>query len=173
MLQLLLGRGRWNYRDIAAEQECAERTVHRDREVLQLAGIPIEFDKEEGCFRFYQEFRFPVLTLTEDEVLGQATATVMGKGPGLDISLGAQPVSQKLAASSREETSHLLADAQELVAVLDLKLADHSRHREIIRTVQWSLVKRKQLSGTYVSPYEPGEVRLHLHPYRLCLVKQA
>jgi predicted DNA-binding transcriptional regulator YafY len=40
MLQLLLSRGRWNARDIAAEQECSERTVHRDRQVLELAGIP-------------------------------------------------------------------------------------------------------------------------------------
>ena len=39
--------------------------------------------------------------------------------------------------------------------------------------MQWALVKRKQLTGTYRSPHEPDEVKLQLHPYRLCLVKQA
>jgi predicted DNA-binding transcriptional regulator YafY len=35
------------------------------------------------------------------------------------------------------------------------------------------LVKRKQLVGTYRSPYEAQDVKVQLHPYRLCLVKAA
>ncbi len=172
-LQLLLSRGRWNARDLAAEQECSERTVYRDMEVLELAGIPIEFDQEDRCYRVRQDFRFPSLNVAEEEAIGQGTAAAITSGPGLDINDGARPVTQKLAATSKAELAQVLADAEELVAVLDLKLADHSRHRDIIRTVQWALVKRKQLSGTYRSPHEPDEVKLHLHPYRLCLIKQA
>lgn len=172
-LQLLLSRGRWNARDIAAEQECSERTVYRDMGVLELAGIPIEFDQADRCYRVRQDFRFPSLNITEEEAIGQGTATAITTGPGLDINDGARPVTQKLAAASKVELAQVLADAGELVAVLDLKLADHSRHRDVIRTIQWALVKRKQLSGTYRSPHEPDEVKLHLHPYRLCLVKAA
>jgi predicted DNA-binding transcriptional regulator YafY len=173
MLQLLVSRGRWNARDIAAEQECSERTVHRDRQVLELAGIPVEFDQADRCYRIRQDFRFPSLNVTEDDALGQGTATAITAAPGLDINTGAKPVSLKLAAVSKDEVAKILADAENLVAVLDLKLADHSRSRDIIRTIQWALVKRKQLMGTYRSPYEPAEVKLRLHPYRLCLVKQA
>jgi predicted DNA-binding transcriptional regulator YafY len=172
-LQLLLSRGRWNARDIAAEQECSERTIYRDMQVLELAGIPIEFDQEDRCYRVRQDFRFPSLNVTEDEAIGQATAAAITTGPGLDINDGAKAVTQKLAASSKEDLAQILADAGELVTVLDLKLADHSRHRDIIRTVQWALIKCKQLTGTYQSPHEPEEVKLHLHPYRLCLIKQA
>jgi predicted DNA-binding transcriptional regulator YafY len=173
MLQLLLGRGRWNAKDIAAEQECSERTVQRDRDVLQLAGIPVDHDTHDRCYRIRPDFRFPSLNVTEDEALDQATATAITAGPGLDVTAGAKPVSRKLAATSKDEVAQLLADAEALIAVLDLKLADHSRHREIIRTVQWALVKRKQLAGTYRSPHEGREVKLQLHPYRLCLIKQA
>jgi predicted DNA-binding transcriptional regulator YafY len=172
-LQLLLSRGRWNARDIAAEQECSERTIYRDMQVLQLAGIPVEFDQEDRCYRVRQDFRFPSLNLTEDEALGQGTAASITAGPGLDINAGAKPVTQKLAATSKVDMAQILADAEKLVSVLDLKLADHSRHRDAIRTIQWALVKRKQLAGTYRSPHELDEVKLHLHPYRLCLVKQA
>ena len=49
----------------------------------------------------------------------------------------------------------------------------HSRHHEIFKTVQWSVLKRKQLTGQYESPYESKPVTLKLHPYRLCLVKNA
>ncbi len=173
ILQLLLSRGRWNARDIAAEQECSERTIFRDMKVLELAGIPVEFDQEEKCYRVRQDFRFPSLNVTEEEALGQATAGAITRGPGLDINTGASPVSRKLASVSKEDVAQLLVDAEELVKVLDLKLADHSKHREIIQTIQWALVKGKQLAGTYRSPYETGEVKLQLHPYRLCLVKQA
>ena len=173
ILQLLLSRGRWNAQDLAAEQECSERTVYRDRQVLELAGIPIEFDKEDRSFRIRQNFRFPSLNVTEEEVLCQATASSITSGPGLDINEGAKPVSRKLAAASSEEIAKILADAEELISVLDLKLADHSHHRDIIRTIQWALVKHKQLVGIYRSPYEASDVKLQLHPYRLCLVKQA
>src|SRR6185437_1494296 len=172
-LQLLLGRGRWNARDITAEQECSERTIYRDMQVLELAGIPIEFDQEDRCYRVRHDFRFPSLNVTEDEAIGQGTAAAVTTGPGLDINEGARPVLQKLAATSKEDIAQILSDAEELVSVLDLKLADHSRHTDIIRTVQWALVKHKQVTGTYRSPHEPDEVKLHLHPYRLCLIKQA
>jgi predicted DNA-binding transcriptional regulator YafY len=173
MVQLLLSRGRWNARDIAAEQECSERTVYRDMQVLELAGIPVEFDQEDRCYRVRQDFRFPSLNISEDDALDQGTATAITAGRGLDINSGARPVTRKLAASSKEDMSQLLADAEELVSVLDLKLVDHSRHKDIIRTVQWALVKRKLMSGTYRSPHEAEEVKRQLHPYRLCLVKQA
>lgn len=172
-LQLLLSRGRWNARDIAAEQECSERTIYRDMQVLELAGIPVEFDQDDRCYRVRQDFRFPSLNVTEDEAIGQGSAAAITTGPGLDINEGAKPVTRKLAATSKEDMAQILADAEELIAVLDLKLADHSRHREIIRTIQWALIKRKRLVGIYRSPHEPDEVKLHLHPYRLCLVKQA
>lgn len=172
-LQLLLSRGRWRARDIASEQECSERTIYRDMQVLELAGIPIEFDQEDRCYRVRQDFRFPSLNVTEDEAFGQGTAAAITSGPGLDINEGARSVTQKLVATSKEDVAQILADAVELVAVLDLKLADHSRHRDIIRAVQWALIKRKQLTGTYRSPHEPDDVKLHLHPYRLCLVKAA
>lgn len=173
MLQLLLSRSRWNARDIAAEQECSERTVYRDRQVLQLAGIPVDHDQNDRCYRIRQDFRFPSLSVTEDEALGQGTAASITAGPGMDINSGARPVTRKLAAVAKEGVAQVLADAEELVSVLDLKLADHSKHREIIRSIQWALVKRKLVTGTYRSPHEANEAKLHLHPYRLCLVKQA
>ena len=81
MLQLLLSRGRWNARDIAAEQECSERTVYRDMQVLELAGIPVEFDQDDRCYRVRQDFRFPLLSVTEDEALGQGTAAAITASP--------------------------------------------------------------------------------------------
>ena len=92
---------------------------------------------------------------------------------GLDIGSGAGPTTRKLAAKSTENAQTILADAERLIAIFDLKMADHSRHQEIFKTVQWAVLKRKQLTGQYESPYEARQVTLKLHPYRLCLVKNA
>lgn len=173
ILQLIQTRGRWNAPTLAAEMECSERTIYRDFVALELAGVPWHFDKTERCYRLRPDFCFPVLNLTDDELLGQAVATAAMRAPGLNVGAGAEPTTRKLAAASSEKARQLLADASQLVAVLDLKLADHGRHQEIIRTAQWALLQRKQLAGQYQSPYEGKPVSLRLHPYRLCLIKQA
>lgn len=164
VLELIQGRGRWDARSIAAELECSERTVYRDLAGLELAGVPWHYDPEERCYRVRPDFRFPVLNLTEDELVGQATATAVSRAAGLDIDVGAAPTTRKLAALSGERAQQLLADAERLVAVLDLKLADHSKHRDVIRTAQAALLHRKQVAGKYRSPYQDAQVSLHLHP---------
>jgi len=60
-----------------------------------------------------------------------------------------------------------------MIQVLDLKLTDHSKHRETIQTIQKALLEGKQLAGLYESPYLERSLRLTLHPYRLCLVRQS
>lgn len=173
VLELVQSRGRWTTRAIAEEIECSERTVYRDLDVLRFAGIPYYREGDQQFVRVRPDFRFPVMSLTDDEVLGLSVASVMTKSPGLDVTAGAVPTTRKLSAVSKQETQELIDDAMRLVSVLDLKLVDHSRHHETIRTVQLALVHGKQISGMYESPYEANPVRLKLHPYRLCLIKNA
>lgn len=174
VLQLILGHGRWTIRSIAQELGYHERTIRRDLEVLMLAGVPWFVDPQEKCLRISRrDYRFPPLNLNDEELLGQAAATVITATPGLNVGGSARPTTSKLAAASREESARLLTDAEQVMSVLNLKLADHSRHREAIRTVQWALIQKKQLTGRYQSPYQRQSATLTLHPYRLCLVKQA
>lgn len=173
VLNLIQSRGRWTAKAIGEELECSERTVYRDLEVLEFAGVPYYRDLTDHTIRVRSDFRFPVLSLTDDEVIGQAMATALMQTPGLDVNQGTTLTTRKLAASSGEKTKQLFEDAARLVAVLDLKLADHSRHHDAIKTVQSSLFQGKQLTGQYESPYEASPVKLRLHPYRLCMIKNA
>lgn len=172
VLRLIQSRGRWNAEGIAAEAGCTVRTVYRDLKVLEFAGVPLYFDKIHGCYRVRPDYRFPVPNLTEEEALGQAIATSIARAPGLDVAVGPS-ATRKLAVASGESIGQLMADAERMVCVMDLKLADHSRHRETIKAIQFALMQRKQLSGQYESPYEPRPVSLRLHPIRLCLIKNA
>jgi len=173
VLNLVQSRGRWNAKGIADELGCSERTIYRDLEVLEFAGVPWYFDEQDQCYRVRSDYKFPVLGLTEDELLGQALATSATDAPGLNVGLGAAATTRKLAAASAEHDKQLLMDAVALISVLDLKMADHSRHHDAIRTIQFALLKQRQLIGTYESPYEPGQAKLKIHPYRLVLIKNA
>lgn len=173
LLQCMLGKSRWNAQGLATELECSERTVYRDLAVLELAGVPWFFDDAERCYRVREWFRFPVVNLTRDELLGHAAAAAVAGVPSLGIAPGAKPAMRKLAATSGDAARKIIADAAQLVSVLDLRLADHSRHREIIRTIQCALIERKQLGGRYASPYLGRASNVRLHPVRLCLVRHA
>lgn len=173
ILNLIQSRGRWNVTAIAQEIGCSTRTVHRDLNVLEFCGVPFYFSEEEQCYRVRSDYRFPTLMLTDEEALGQAVATAISRAPGLDIGLGATPTTTRLASASKDETKQVIADAMSLVDVFDLKLADHSRHGEILKTIQLALLGANQVTGVYESPYEDSPVKLTIHPYRLCLLKQA
>lgn len=173
ILELIQSRGLWTTKSLADELECSERTVYRYLDVLKYAGVPYYREGQHHFVRVRPDFKFPIITLSEEEALGQALATAVTKAPGLDVSAGASATTRKLEASSTGEVAEILADAAQLVSVLDLKLADHSKHREAIRTVQFALLEGRQIVGQYESPYDPKPVKLQLHPYRLCLIKNA
>ena len=173
VLEMIQGRSGYGVKEIAAELECSERTIFRDLNVLELAGVPWFYDQDDQRYRVRPGYNFPAMNLNDEELIGQATATTITSAPGLDVTKGASPTTRKLWAGSREESSKLLDDVEKVTAVLDLKLADHSRSHEVIRNIQWSLTQGRKLTGIYASPYEPKPKRLELHPYRLCLVRQA
>jgi len=173
VLRLIQSRSRWNAQGLADEVGCKVRTIYRDLQALEYAGVPWYYDQVHECYRVRPEYQFPATGLTEEDALGQGVATAVTKAPGLNIAGGAGPTTRKLAVASGEKIQQLLADAERLVEVLDLKLADHSQHYDIIRTIQLALVQRKLVSGQYESPYESGPVSVKLHPYRLCLIKNA
>jgi predicted DNA-binding transcriptional regulator YafY len=173
LLSLIQSRGRWNSRAIAQELEVSERTVYRDLEVLEFAGVPWYFDDEDQCYRVRCDFRFPTLGLSEEEATGQAISTALASATGLGSSQGSASTTRKLSANSSQAVQQTLSDAARLIEVFDLKLVDHSRHQEAIKAAQHALLNGKQLIGNYESPYEDDVKRIQLHPYRLCLIKNA
>lgn len=174
LLELLAGRRRWNPRELARELGCSQRELHRHIAVLGLAGIYVEFDRKAGRYvPLRPDCRFPApLALTSDELLGQVVATAVSAVPEMEMGDGAAATTRKLAASDAN-AAELLATAQQMIAVLGLKMVDHSRHRETIGIIQQALLDGKQLRGSYRSPYSNKPWRVTLHPYRLCLARQA
>ena len=82
LLELLRDRGRYDAAALAIEMGTTNRTVHRDLKVLELAGVPCDYDRARGCYVLRRDYRFAVPGLTDDELLGQATADRLDRGEG-------------------------------------------------------------------------------------------
>lgn len=173
ILNLLQSKARWNSKSIASELGCSERTVYRDLEVLQFAGVPWYYDESDSCYRLRADYRFPTLGLTADEMVSQVVAASLSKVRGFELGAGAVSTIRKMVATSTEDVQRIAADASRLITVLDMKLVDHSKHLDAVKTIQAGLLKQQVLVGVYESPYEKRSIRVRLHPYRLCFVKQA
>ena len=140
LLELLQSRVRYNAGSLATELGVSRRTVQRDLDVLELAGIPCTYIAEQGGYVLSGDYRFAVTGLTADELLGQATATALTSAKGLDVGRGAEPTTRKLQATGHRNPPKLLEDALRVTAVLDLKLAHHEGHRDAIKVIQEALV---------------------------------
>jgi hypothetical protein len=59
VLRLIQSRGQWNAKAIARELEVTERTVYRDLQALEFAGVPYYFDEDAQSYRVRSDYRFP------------------------------------------------------------------------------------------------------------------
>ena len=88
LLALLLALQRAGFStapQLAAELEVSVRTIYRDVEALQAAGIPIYATSGGGGgIRLVERWRSPVDGMTADEV----RALLFGRGPAADLGLG-------------------------------------------------------------------------------------
>jgi len=172
VLEMIQSRGRWTIGTIAAELECSERTVYRDLDVLELAGVPFYLEKPGNFIRVREDYRFPVLHLSDADVIDQTASTKLAEAAGIGCQAGAKATLRKFVATHPDKTS-IVEDASRMIEVLGLKYVDHSQHRQLLSVAQLALLQSKKLSGIYKSPYETEPTKLWLHPYRLCLIKSA
>ena len=102
LLELLQGRDRHDTVSLAKELEVSRRTVLRGIDVLRLAGVGLVYDPLKKGYVSARRLRFAVTGLSDDELLGQATAAALTSARGLDVGEGAGPAARKIGATGRE-----------------------------------------------------------------------
>ena len=122
ILERLHGHGQWNLDGLAKELEITPRTVARRLDALKAYGLLLEYDQVSKSYKNLNSIKFPKLNITEDEALGQATATAITQASNLNIGSGTVPVSRKLAAKSSEQIAEILNDGEKLFMVMGFQL---------------------------------------------------
>lgn len=150
LVMLLQVRGRMTAQDLAAELEVAERTIYRDIEALNAAGVPIEAERGPGggCW-LPAGYRTTLTGLTTPEL--QALFVAPGGGPLADLGLGGAGAAafRKLAAALPAVQRPDVARVQERI---HLDAAPWFRPAEPIphlATIQEAVWRECQLQLTY------------------------
>ncbi|MGY0019774.1 helix-turn-helix transcriptional regulator [Streptomyces sp. YJ-C3] len=170
ILLLLQTGGPMTAARLAAELEVSVRTVYRDVEALQAAGVPLYGDAgHAGGYRLLDGYRTRLTGLTVDEV--EALFLAGAPGPAADLGLGPVLAAAQLkvrAALPAELRAH--ADRISSRFHLDAPgwYADDAaaEHLPAVAAAVWN---RRALRVTYRRWREPTDVERRLEPYGLVL----
>ncbi|WP_337175111.1 HTH domain-containing protein [Paludisphaera sp.] len=97
--------GGWNAQSLAKELGCSERTVYRDLQTLELAGVPYYWDDQAGSYRVRPGY----------------------KAPQIPSRPGKNPSPEALVDFSLQAAGRLMAEAEQMIDALGrLKQALHA-----------------------------------------------
>ncbi|MFN3165822.1 MAG: helix-turn-helix transcriptional regulator [Phycisphaeraceae bacterium] len=167
LITLLQTRTGWDGQSLARELDISTRTLFRDLNTLEQAGIPCRSD-DGGGYRIQQGFFLPPVSLSASEVLGLMQLTrFVGQHRERPFHAHALSAIYKLISTVPEP---LRSTCGQMLAHIntrpDPKLPDDAEAR-VFTQLQQSIDLGRACELLYTSPAEDGPLRLQLEPYLL------
>jgi proteasome accessory factor B len=171
----LLQTGRpYNASHLAAECGVSRRTIYRDLNTIEKAGIPVFYDRPTGRYRIHQTALMPAINLGLDEALALViVASELGHSGRLPLLEPARDAAAKIEASLPLGMRAMLGGLARTTRVRTTPAARHNSLRETYQTVQRSIVRRQPLDAVYISFHDAGQIRTRLKPYWLLFHERA
>jgi len=156
--------------DLAADLDCAKRTVYRDLDALMYAGFPVLSEKRDGrvSYRFLESFGLGDVPFTPDEVLALAFSEDLLRA--LEGTVFHDSISSALAkirASLGPELSSYLARLAETFRVMPGPHKRYAEYRDTIQTLSEASVAQRGVRIRYRTGRTGEERWRQLDPYRL------
>ena len=173
LITLLQGGQPKTVDDLMAELGVSRRTLFRDLNMLEEAGVPYYHEPGQG-YRISRGFFLPPISLTVPETLGlmmlgkQATAQ-RGK-PYIGSALSAV---YKLLNTVPEPIRSACGEMMDHVSIDPGGLADGDGEQRHYTTLQQCVDEQRACRVTYQSPAESDVLRCELHPYALHFASRA
>jgi len=174
ILQLIQGQTGWTAFRLASECGVTERTIYRDLELIEGAGIPFFFDEEKKHYRVRADFFMKPVELTFDEALA---VIALGEHIG---QAGQIPFTQAAARAVAKIRTQLPArvrrelDAIEHHMVIRLgQTADQQAAMDVFAKVQTAQAAHRCLRCVYESSEKRYTKAFLLKPYTLMFEKRA
>ncbi len=174
LIVLLEGDRFLNARQLATECGVSRRTVHRDLNLIEKAGIPFYYDPQAGGYRIHQAGLLPPINLDLEEALAVVLmASELGRTGRLPLF---QPASDAAAKIESALPLALRATVGSLVRHMTVRPSAVARHNALHRmydAARRAVQARESLDCAYISFYEGGQIRLRLDPYWLLFHERA
>ncbi|MBL7132930.1 MAG: YafY family transcriptional regulator [Phycisphaerae bacterium] len=174
LITLLQGGRRYTAADLAGELEVSKRTIFRDLNMLELAGIPYYFDPEKGGYTIRQHFFLPPINLTITEALSMLMLAGRTRGIGrvplmTHAARAAMKVESALPASIRRHVGSVI----DRLSVSPGPVARHSGLDATFDDLTGAIIQRRICRVVYISFHERKQITTNLHPLRLAFVGRA
>ncbi len=174
LVTMLQGGRTYTARELAMEMEVSRRTIFRDLNMLELAGIPYYHDPDSGGYKISQHFFLPPINFTLTEALAMLMLT--GRLRGADR----LPLFSQTARSAMKLESVLPpAIRQHIGSVLDRvsvslgAMAGHKGLDETFDRLTSAIVGRRICRMVYLSFHERKQIATFIHPMRLVFLGRA
>ncbi|HUP26989.1 MAG TPA: WYL domain-containing protein [Chloroflexia bacterium] len=167
LLMLLQARGRMTAEQLSAELEVSERTIYRDLEALNAAGVPVLAERGPGggCM-LPERYRTNLTGLTESEVRGLFLS--VAPGPLADLGLGKAIDAAMLKLSASLPTVHR-RELERVRSRIHIDTAEWFRPEEPVphlKTIEEAVWQEKRLAISYTTS-SGARVKRYVHPYGL------
>jgi predicted DNA-binding transcriptional regulator YafY len=161
-----------NARDLAERCEVSRRTIYRDLDTLEAAGIPVRYRPDRQGYQLERNCAYQLPSLEEKEVLALLVLVRQWKGgAGLDLLRHAHDGAVKLVqALSPDVRNRILTRAEPVPD--ETNLSQLPRDRKLVYdTILDALAHRHQLRIWYRDDAEATQVATKLSLYRLVLAR--
>ena len=175
IVTLLQTRRHWGPDELARELQVSRRTVYRDLNMLELAGIPFYFDRSLGGYSIHQTYWLPPINLSLDEALSLMALVEASSGRGASV-----PLLDPAADAVRKIESRLPLAIRDAVGRLSRRIsvrrtpqARHDQLEPIYEAARAAVAAQQTVRGRYISFADRKQIRVQLDPYWLVFHERA
>lgn len=174
ILSLIQGSMGWTALQLARECGVNERTIYRDLQVLEAAGIPWFFDEEAKCYCIRGDYFMKPIELTLDEALSViALGEQLGKRGQIPFTQAAARAVAKIRGQLPERLRRELQSLDHSMVIRLAQTADAEAARDVYGKVQGAVARKHCLRCVYESSEKRYTKRFILKPYTLLFDRRA
>ena len=161
-------------KELAAEVGVSRRTIYRDLNLIEKAGIPFHFDREAGGYQMNAAALLPAINLTLEEALSIILmASELGQPGRIPLVQPARDAAAKIESSLPVGLRASLGAVMRNMAMRTAPTARHNALQAMYGLVQRAIVRRESLDAVYISFHDKGQIRTRIDPYWLFFNERA
>jgi len=168
IITLLQTRRYYNSDELARECSVSRRTIYRDINTLDAAGIPLYYDRKAGGYQIHQTCFLPPVNLTIEEALSVVLlAGELGAKGRVPLLAPAYDAATKIESNLPVGLRSIIAQTLRYMKIRGQRFARHKGLEGIYGQLRQAILHREQMDAVYISFHEAKQIRTRLAPYWL------
>jgi len=163
-----------NADQLAMECGVSRRTIYRDLNLIEKAGIPFFYDSKSRGYQIHATGLLPAINLNLEEALSVILlASELGRTGRLPLFQPARDAAAKIESALPLGLRATLGGIIQHMAVRPGPIAHHNALQETYQLIRRAIARRQALDVVYISFHDKGQIRTRIEPYWLFFHERA